>query len=47
MGHRGLKLKVSGEGQDVVGLTSILDRRQFSSVVKVSETTAETQVIPF
>jgi len=29
--RRRLKLKVTGEGQDAVGLTSILDRGQFSS----------------
>jgi len=31
MAHGGLKLEVTGQGQDVVGLTSILDQKQFSS----------------
>ena len=31
MARRRLKLKVTGQGQDAVGLTSILDRGQFSS----------------
>jgi len=31
MAHRGLKLKVTGQGQDVVSLTSIPDPGQFSS----------------
>jgi len=29
--RRGLKLKVTGQGQNTFGLTSILDRGQFSS----------------
>jgi len=32
MARRGLKLKVRGQGQEAVGLTSILDRGQFFSV---------------
>jgi len=31
MARRGLKLKVTGQGRDAVGLTSILDQGQFSS----------------
>jgi len=30
-GSQGIKLKVTGQGQDVVGLTLILDLGQFSS----------------
>ena len=32
MARRGLKLKVIGQGQEAVGLTSVLDRGQFSSL---------------
>ena len=35
MARRGLKLKVTGQGQDAVGLTSILDRGEFSSPVSI------------
>jgi len=33
MARRGLKLMVTGQGEDVVGLTSILDLGQFSSLL--------------
>ena len=39
MSHKGLKLKVTGQGQDAVGLTSILDRGQFSSKFLTNSTT--------
>jgi len=32
MAHRELNLNVTGQSQDAVGLTSILDRGQFSSL---------------
>jgi len=35
MARSGLRLKVTGQGQDAVGLTSILDREQFCSLVMV------------
>jgi len=34
MARRGLKLKVTGQGQDAVSLTSILNQGQFSSCFK-------------
>jgi len=36
MAHKGLKLKVTGQGQDAVGLTSILDQEQFSCFIFLS-----------
>ena len=32
MAHRGMKLKVTGQGKDAISLTSVLDRGQFSSI---------------
>jgi len=41
MARRGLKLKVTGQGQDAVGLTSILDQGQLSSYSGNQNTTRD------
>jgi len=45
MAHMGLKLKVTGQGEDMVGLTFILNQGQFSSsrnVIEKSKTVGKT-----